>query len=73
MTPRCLRDVLALVVLTAALGTTARAQARFYPDDPLAREPVPLPVAVTLAFAVCTTLTIHATLSVTVAAVCADR
>ena len=46
MTPRRLQRVLALVILTGALGTTVRAQApRFYPDDPLAREPVPLPVA----------------------------
>jgi len=43
---RCLHHALAVAVLTAALGTTLRAQApRFYPDDPLAREPVPLPVA----------------------------
>ena len=46
MKPPRLGHVLALVVLTTALGTTVRAQApRFYPDDPLAREPVPLPVA----------------------------
>jgi hypothetical protein len=44
---RDLGHVLRLVVLTGRhLGTTVRAQApRFYPDDPLAREPVPLPVA----------------------------
>ena len=43
------------------------------PDTQRVLLPVPLPVAVTLAFAVCTTLTTHATLSVTVAAVSADR
>ena len=40
------RRLFLLVILMTALGTTVRAQApRFYPDDPLAREPVPLPVA----------------------------